>query len=249
MIKTWIEKFQNNFPDKQIETDGKGNIIVKNIDNSLVYINPLDSDDLQRLRQGISGDHHDLFDELISELRELLKKITTPVIKHLYTIDNLKRSSKDNEILFDNNLAFFTEKEIENHLLLIEYLKIRRAALLSGYPATGKSIAVVDIAKRLEKQEYVTYYYSFKNKDRWAEVWGEILQIKDNTTVFVIDDIHLETGYAAEALLKIESSDDLNILFISREVKEVNDIEQLNVYDELKDFTIKTEQPSIDDKA
>ncbi len=249
MNKKWIDKFQKLFPDKQIKTDGKRNIIVKNIDNSFVYINPLDTDDLQKLRQEINDDNYTLFDELVSELRELLQNIPIPVIKHLYTIDNLKSSSKDNEILFDKNLTFFTEQEIENHLLLIEYLKIRRAALLCGYPATGKSIAVVDIADRLEKQGYITYYYSFKKKDRWVEVWEEILQNKDNKSVFVIDDIHLETGYAAEVLLKIENFDDLNILFISREVKEVNDTEQRNVYDELKDFTIKTEQPSIDDKA
>jgi DNA polymerase/3'-5' exonuclease PolX len=179
----------------------------------------------------------------------LLKKIPAPVIKHLYTIDNLKRLTPDNKVLFDNDLAFFTEEEIENHLLLIEYLKDNRKALLCGYPATGKTIAVVDIAKRLEKAEYVTYYYSFKKEDRWAEVWEEILHNKDNNTLFVIDDIHLKTEHAAEALLRIEDFDDLNILFISREIKEVNDTDQLDVYNELKEFTIKTEQPSIDDKA
>ena len=249
MNKMWVDKFQKIFPDKQIKTDGKGNIVVKNIDNSLVYINPLDTDDLQKLRQEISADRRAPFDELISELSELLKKIPTSVIKHLFTINNLKRLSKDNEILFDNHLAFFTEQEIENHLLLIEYLKSHRVALLCGYPATGKSIAVVDIAERLEKQEYVTYYYSFKKKDRWIEVWEEIVQNKDRKTVFVIDDIHLETGSAAEVLLKIENFDDLNLLFLSREITEANDTEHQNVYDELKDVTIKTEQPSIDDKA
>lgn len=120
MPKKWIAKFKKYFPEIPIKTDGKQIIIVKNIDNSSVSINPLDPDDLQKLRQEISDDRHDQFDELISELGELRKKIPTPIIKHLYTIDNLKRSSKDNEILFDNNLAFFTEKEIENHLLLIE---------------------------------------------------------------------------------------------------------------------------------
>ena len=53
MHKMWIDKFKKIFPDKQIKMDGKGNIIVKNIDSSLVYINPLDTDDLQKLRQEI----------------------------------------------------------------------------------------------------------------------------------------------------------------------------------------------------
>ena len=91
--------------------------------------------------------------------------------------------------------------------------------------------------------------YSFKRQDRWAEIWEEILLNKDIGIVFVLDDVHLEPRHATEALLKIASFDDLNILFVSREVEEVIDIEQQNIYEELNNFTIKTEQPNLDDKA
>ena len=157
MTRKWISKFQKIFPDKQIIADEKGNIIVKNIDNSFVYINPLDVDDLQKLRKELHDDRLSLFDGLISELQYLKRAIPKHIIKHLYTIDELKRSSRDNNILFENDLAFFTEKEIENHLKLIEYLKRYQVALLSGGPATGKSISVVDIANRLEERGFVTY--------------------------------------------------------------------------------------------
>jgi hypothetical protein len=74
MNKKWFDKFKEILPGKQIEQDDKGNIIVKNIDNSLVCINPLNTDDLQNLRQEISDDNQDQFNELILEFKKLVKK-------------------------------------------------------------------------------------------------------------------------------------------------------------------------------
>jgi len=249
MFKTWINKLKEVLTYNSITINEKGIINVKDITHSTVNINSLDVDDLKNIRKMVSEDYYHLIDELTVELTELLKPNVNSLIKHLYTIEHIKNASQDNKILFENNLVFFTQREIDNHLMLIEHLKTRKTALLCGYPATGKSIAVVDIAERLKQQGYNTYYHSFKKTNRWGEIWEEIIQNKGDDIVFVIDDIHLEPEHTAEALLKINDFDDLNILFISREVTSANDTDQLDIYEELNNFTIRTEQPNIDDKA
>lgn len=243
----WIQRLQQIFP-KPIEVIGD-RIVVKNLDNSTVHIGTQDMSAIQTLRSEIADNHTTLFDTLISEIRQLLDDQVSTHIKHLYTIDDLKRLSKDTEFLFDNDLAFFTKEETEGHILLLKNLTVNRLAFLSGYPATGKSISVVKIAQLLEQKYYTTYYYSFKKSNRWAEVWDEMLRCAAPQTVFVLDDIHLDIESATEALIKLKRLEDLNILFISRETRQRSEFEYLNIYTELAQYEVKTEQPSVYDKA
>ena len=252
MIKALIDKIRECLPSSNISADGNGkmHIVVKNINNSQVYINPLDLKDLEILRNIIiNSDNYERLNDIIIQLEEMLKDNEDQTIRHLYTIDEIRCSSIDNQTLFNNDLAFFTDKEIENHLLLVEYIKVRKTALLCGYPATGKTISVVDIAMRLESHGYLVYYYSFKNDDRFSEAWEEILQKRNPNTVFVLDDIQLGLELAADVLLKMFRITELNILFISRDVKYAYDYESLNIYDELKEYTVRTEDPCIDEKV
>jgi len=179
--------------------------------------------------------------------RNSLKEDSTPTFTYLRTIKQIKQ---DNKTLFENQLAFFTNKEIKNHERLVGHLKDRRAALLLGHPATGKTIAVVDIAERLEREGYTTYYHSFKEgEDRWTEVWKEIVKHANTQTVFVLDDIHLSPNHAKEVSRTLDVVENLNILFISRPIKKQDSTGTPDVYKDLEDYTQQTEQPNIDEKV
>ena len=169
-----------------------------------------------------------------------------PKLAHLYQIEDVKN---DNKFLFDNDLTFFTEQEIENHQLLIRYLKDNRACLLIGNPATGKSISVVAIGERLANSGIGTYYYSFKKRDRWAEVWAEIISQARPEIVFILDDIHLDLEAAQEALIKLQSRPDVRILFISREINNTDMFDDISIIKELTDYTVEMENPNIDEKV
>lgn len=240
-----IERLKKLLPDKKITVE-KNRIVVKNIDNSLVYINPLDKEDLAELRQEIKEDQEDIFDQLIQELVEAL----TPKIKHFFRIAELKTATENHRFLFENNLAFFTPEEIKGHIDIVHNIQEARTALLLGFPATGKSIAVITISERLAIAGYRTYYFSFKKMQHWPDLWEEMLTHADDKTVFVLDDIHLQPEQAGTTLNRLRHKDNLNILFISREVYANRQfVDTLNIYKELKAKTVRTEQPSIDEKV
>ena len=238
-------------PDKKIAVDKeKNSIVVKNIDNSSVYINPLDQEDLEQLRKDIQADQYELFDQLIEKLILTLNHDSTPKIRHFFRMAELKSSTDNHRFIFENDLAYFTPEEIESHHLIVDHIQEYRSALLLGYPATGKSFAVVDIAEKLALKGYRTYYFSFKKLQYWPEIWSEIKNHADPQTVFVLDDIHLQPETAGTTLNRLRHDEKLNVLFVSREVyKNRNFADTINIYTELKSTTVRTEQPSIDKKV
>jgi tetratricopeptide (TPR) repeat protein len=82
---TILSRLQGLFPHSSIGIDSKRNITVKNVDNSVIYINPLDESDLQKLRKEINEDNQTLLAQLLEEFvssyqlkREIEYKDLTP---------------------------------------------------------------------------------------------------------------------------------------------------------------------------
>ncbi|MFK8058019.1 MAG: hypothetical protein AB8F78_17965 [Saprospiraceae bacterium] len=243
----FISRLQKLLPNKTIDVDKvKNTIIVKNINNSSIFIYPFDKDDLEQLRNDIHKDQLNIFDNLVHEIVASF----TVKIKHFSSIPELKTSTKNHQFLFKNNLAFFTREEIDAHFEIVCNIQEFRTALLIGLPATGKSIAVIDIADKLAISGFKTYYYSFKKIHHWPDIWSEIKNHADTKTVFVLDDIHLHPEIAGTTLNRLIHNDDLNILFISREIyKNRNYAGTLNIYKELSSTTVRTDKPNIDEKV
>lgn len=171
-------------------------------------------------------------------------------IKLFMTLDDLKTTFEMNAFLFDNQLAYFTEEEVADHEAIVNQLTTDRSALLIGHPATGKSVAVINIAEMLLKEGYDTYYYSFKKAQRWPEIWSELKGFASHKNVFVLDDIHLQPESASEALGRLRNDEKLKVLFISREVyKNIRFVDTINIYKELEKVAVRTEQPNIDGKV
>lgn len=170
-------------------------------------------------------------------------------LTHISSIEDFKGKSK-NRSLFENDLVYFTEKENENIGQLIHYLSENKACLMSGYPATGKSISVVAIADQLALQGDRCLYFSLEQKSRWDTVLVQITRYASDfvNTVYIIDNIHLAPDRALELYDQRFSIPNLRVIFISRFVNAKNRF-AAPIFGELGDFTVTTGDPDLNEKV
>lgn len=176
-----LNKIQALFPNKRIEIDEKRNIIVRDISNSLVYINPLDEKDLQKLRGDISQDNQVLFAQLIVEflkINEIVQQKNTslpPVLEPIYQ----KRNEEE---------------------ALIKRLEADKLLLLTGSSNCGKSAIAKSIALHFWENGYI-----FKITDDYAEASRFLNTSSENRICLLEDPFGHVISYAnSENLHKIE---------------------------------------------
>lgn len=102
--------------------------------------------------------------------------------------------------LFEKNLVFFLPEEID---LMAEMEAVlageggKRAGLLIGNPATGKTVIACSLAIKLERAGFDVYYLSLTPSHTFEEVWREITVSDARKALFVLDDCHLNAEIAS----------------------------------------------------
>ncbi len=217
-------------------------------------LNRIEDNQGNRILKNLKGikERDESYREKLKLLFDDIKYEVQPLTHFKTRVEILNNLPEDDKFLFDNNLLFFTEREKQDYQKIIDYYlepKINQATLLLGHPATGKSIGVLEIARKLESLGKTVYYRSFKTQGTdWGEILKECLRYKSLDTIFVLDDIHLNHSNALEAYSKFTEHNNLNLLFISRVLKNRNTIDG-DIYESLEEYTIETEKPSIDKKV
>ena len=152
-----------------------------------------------------------------------------------------------NRKLFDNDLLFFTPAEQQTINAICATLINARQALLLGYPASGKSMLALTIAKTIQQQGFQAYYASFKY-DTQHDLWDDILPLLSHKILFIVDDCHLDIQRAANLYLRHHNVDaNACMLFISRHIAE--DVQKgveldFNLFEELRGQTFSSEVSS-----
>lgn len=185
------------------------------------------------------------------QLERILANLRPVQAIHLKTVPDLltRSGEQDFEFLYTNNLAYFDDVETSNFEKLIGFLEETRMALFLGQPATGKSISVVAIASLLQHRGYTVYYYSFKQQASWDAVWEEMSRQIGADVVFVLDDAHLQPGKAGDFYGWAQNRPTVRVLFISRIVDDSRSAGDYNIYADLADQTVQTEDPDIAEKV
>lgn len=167
-----------------------------------------------------------------------------PKILHTFQPGQSLMNLGVNRKLFQNDLIFFTDDENQKIQVICDELIQNHHALLIGYPASGKSIMALSVAKKMQQEGYQAYYYSFKYETK-HDLWDDIQPLRNRKIVFIIDDCHLNVESAAN-IYRLMYDVDANacLLFISRNISEdVQKVSQFefNLFEELQDRTFTSE--------
>lgn len=154
--------------------------------------------------------------------------------------------------LYENNIDFFTESESKQINSILQIIKNESApfALLTGNPASGKSVLAYKIATEIEKNEenYKTYYYTCREEISPTDLINDLKfynQINPKSKkLYIIDDIHISPSRVFYFFNRVKSENiRCAILFVSRIAKDSKEEKIIDegIYEELKSVTYQLE--------
>lgn len=134
------------------------------------------------------------------EIKELLhrlieaSKVSIPTIQSVLKKEEIPEGDffRKEPAWIDFETGYIVErKEVDE---IIEKLKKCSIHLVVGAPATGKSVVLKNVGFRLTKEDQNVYVIELKkNSQHQIELYfKEVLRMKDEASVFIIDDAHLQ---------------------------------------------------------
>lgn len=154
--------------------------------------------------------------------------------------------------LYENEIEFFTESENNQIKNILQIIKSESApfALLTGNPASGKSVLAYKIATEIEKDEenYKAYYYTCREEISPSDLINDLKfyeQINPKSKkLYIIDDIHISPSRIFYFFNRVKNENiRCAILFVSRIARDFKEekIADEGIYEELKSTTYQLE--------
>jgi len=114
----------------------------------------------------------------------------------------------------------FERKEVNE---VIERLKKCNVHLVVGEPAAGKSVVLKNVGFKLAKRNLHVYYVGLKTySDKLRPCFEQILRMKKEQAVLIIDDAHLQPSACEELIRELYSAKSkIKVLIGSRPIDEV----------------------------
>lgn len=154
--------------------------------------------------------------------------------------------------LYENDIDFFTDSESVQINSILQIIKNELApfALLTGNPASGKSVLAYKIATEIEESDdnYKAYYYTCREEISPSDLINDLKfynQINPKRKkLYIIDDIHISPSRIFYFFNRVKSENlRCAILFVSRIAKDFKEEKLLDegIYEELKSATYQLE--------
>lgn len=195
--------------------------------------------------------YKDDLDEKLKEHPEVWEKYTgqkllpKKSLKALTLLENfLERSIEflPDKKLFEEELYFFPEKEkklIQNIKSVLTRKKGERIALLTGDPASGKTVMSIVIAKELQKEGYTILFHKLTSKSNYESIWSDFINYDHPKVLFILETCHLNIDVANHIYTDFHKIQYGACLFVSRDLPKqfrcTTELDNLDIFDSLKD--------------
>ncbi|MES9818767.1 MAG: hypothetical protein ABW155_19225 [Candidatus Thiodiazotropha sp.] len=123
--------------------------------------------------------------------------------------------------LYDSELVYHLPEENELISDIISQLTTddgEKLVLLTGAPASGKTVLGGSIGKELQKREFDVFYYSLNNDDEFRDVLNDIYTCDQLRTLVILGNCHLNISITSRIYSSFNKFDNVSCLMISRNV-------------------------------
>lgn len=127
------------------------------------------------------------------------------------------------KLLFSKNILYFLSEEkniIDKICSILTTNDGERLSLLTGAPATGKTVIAISIGKKFQAEGYQVYYYNLRQSSMLAEVRNDILTCDNEKSFVILDDCHLNISIANEIYYNFDTHKNIACLMIARDIPE-----------------------------
>ncbi|EKD55706.1 MAG: hypothetical protein ACD_59C00063G0002 [uncultured bacterium] len=180
-----------------------------------------------------------LKDEMPQEIKNVLK-ISSFNLRYFTPVESLLRIERYNN-LFNNGLIYHTPEEEKSVSDIVDTTIKNRVYLITGTPASGKSIMALTISKEFEKKEYMVYYHSFKYENV-GHLWEDVKNCLYKKILFIVDDCHLnieETSMLIYRFNSVINETNACILLVSRKIdKDSHKLGDISTIDQIEQYEI-----------
>ena len=121
----------------------------------------------------------------------------------------------------------------------------RRLSILSGPPASGKTVLAIVLANHLEADGVTSYFHRLTANSPIQDIWREILENDNPGNLFVLDNCHLNLDSMNYIYANFNSVQNAACLFVTREISEKTrystEFDSFDVLERLSEETFKLE--------
>lgn len=151
-----------------------------------------------------------------------------------------------NESDFANGLYYVSELDLHLIQKIREVLvsnQHRRLSILSGPPASGKTVLSIVLANHLEAHGITTYFHRLTANSPVRDIYREILDNDNPGNLFVFDNCHLNLDALNYIYANFNSVHNAACLFVTRDISEKarfsSEFDNLDVLERLSEETFK----------